>query len=104
MTMTQPPTADITLANGRVVIHERQPNGSQDAKMADGGMMSEAEGRESDELRAAIVKNADISRRILAAIQAGMTTQAAFDSVLGTGTYKKMAGELYDEIRAAATK
>jgi len=64
---TRPPTADIKLANGRIVTHTRKPNGSQDATMADGGTMSEAEGREADELRAAIIKNSDIARRILAA-------------------------------------
>jgi len=46
-----------------------------------------------------IVKNAEISRRILAGIKSGMTTQAAFDAVLGTGAHAKMAGELYDSFR-----
>jgi len=103
---TRPPTADIKLTNGRIVTHTRKPNGSQDATMADGGTMSEAEGREADELRAAIVKNSDISRRILAAVQAGATIPAAFDAMLGVGAHAKMGGELYDtliEANAAST-
>ena len=52
---TRPATPDITLANGRVVTHTRKPNGSQDATMADGGPMSEAEGLEADDARAAII-------------------------------------------------
>jgi len=46
-----------------------------------------------------IVKNAEISRRILAGIKSGMTMQAAFDAVLGTGAHAKMSGELYDALR-----
>jgi len=98
---TRPPTADIKLANGRIVTHTRKSNGSQDATMADGGTMSEAEGREADELRAAIIKNSDISRRILAAVQAGATIPAAFDAVLGVGAHAKMAGELYATLSEA---
>ena len=103
MTTPRPASPDITLANGRAVTCTRQPNGSQDARMADGGTMSTAAGREWDELHAAAVKNADISLRILSAIEAGATVPAAFDAVLGVGTHARLAGELYDEMRIAAT-
>ena len=55
MTTPRPASPDITLANGRAVTCTRQPNGSQDARMADGGPMSTAAGREWDELHAAAV-------------------------------------------------
>lgn len=45
-------------------------------------------------------KNQIISVKILAAIESGMDIQAAFDSVLGEGAYIKMAGDLYDALRA----
>jgi len=48
------------------------------------------------------IKNAAISAKILANIQAGMPLQQAFDAVFGDGAYAKMAGELYDELRAKA--
>lgn len=48
------------------------------------------------------LKNAVISAKILANVQAGMTTQQAFDSVIGEGSYAKMAGELYDALNAKA--
>lgn len=47
-------------------------------------------------------KNAAISAKILSNIHAGMTLQQAFDAVIGNGAYAKMAGELYDELRAKA--
>lgn len=46
------------------------------------------------------LKNAAISAQIIANMQAGMPLQAAFDAVLGAGAYAKLAGELYDELRA----
>lgn len=46
-------------------------------------------------------KNAIISARILANIASGMTLETAFNEVLGEGAYAKMAGELYDSLRAA---
>lgn len=46
--------------------------------------------------------NAKISAAILANVAAGMTLPQAFDAVLGEGAYAKMAGELYDALRAKA--
>ena len=74
---TRPATPDITLANGRIVTHTRKPNGSQDATMADGGPMSEAEGLEADDARAVIVRDADISRRIIEARDENYVTAVA---------------------------
>ena len=45
--------------------------------------------------------NAIISARILAHIEAGMTVRQAFDAVLGAGAYERLAGEIYDTMRAA---
>ena len=45
--------------------------------------------------------NAHISMMILAKIPAGMTGREAFDAVLGEGEFIKLAGDLYDSIRAA---
>lgn len=45
--------------------------------------------------------NAVISARILAALATGLELPAAYDSVMGKGTYLKMAGEVYDAARAA---
>jgi hypothetical protein len=47
-------------------------------------------------------KNAAISAKILDQIKAGKTLQQAFDAVLGEGAYAKMAGELYEEMKAKA--
>ena len=46
--------------------------------------------------------NAIISARILAAIGNGATVENAMDAVLGAGTYDRVVGELYDELRARA--
>lgn len=46
------------------------------------------------------LKNARISAMILAKMQEGMDLRAAFDAVLGEGAYMKLAGEIYDELRA----
>lgn len=46
------------------------------------------------------LKNAAISARILAHVANGMTPRQAYDAVFGEGAFKKLAGELYDEIRA----
>ena len=48
------------------------------------------------------LKNAAISAKILINVQAGMTLQQAFDAVLGDGAYIKLAGDVYDELRAKA--
>lgn len=44
--------------------------------------------------------NAAISYRILTAIENGMSIEAAFDFVLGAGSYAKLASDLYDSLRA----
>lgn len=49
----------------------------------------------------AAIKNAEISRRILAKIAEGLTVQAAMDAVLGEGTAARVIGEVYDALRAA---
>lgn len=46
------------------------------------------------------LKNAAISAKIIANVQAGMSVSEAYDAVLGAGAYVKMAGELYDALRA----
>ena len=48
------------------------------------------------------LKNAAISAKIIAHMNAGMTLPQAFDAVLGEGAYMKLAGEVYDELRAKA--
>ena len=45
-------------------------------------------------------KTSAISAAILAHIAAGMAPNAALDAVLGEGTFSRLAGELYDELRA----
>lgn len=42
---------------------------------------------------------ATISARILVLISTGMTLSAAVDTVLGAGSYEKLAGEVYDALR-----
>lgn len=44
--------------------------------------------------------NAAISRAILAKIAEGLAVPAAIDAVLGVGTYAKLAGDVYDALRA----
>lgn len=47
------------------------------------------------------IKNAEISRRILFALQAnGGDLVAAIDSVLGAGTYAQVACDLWEAARA----
>lgn len=41
-----------------------------------------------------------ISAAILAKVAAGANVAEAVDAVLGAGTYVKMAGDLYDTLRA----
>jgi len=43
-----------------------------------------------------------ISARILALKNSGMSLREAFDAVLGAGAYDKLAGEVYDALRAKA--
>lgn len=44
--------------------------------------------------------NEKISLRILALVESGMDLPAAFDAVLGAGSYTRLAAELYDRLRA----
>lgn len=44
-------------------------------------------------------KNAVLSAMILIKRSEGMTVQEAIDFVLGEGTYKRIAGEVYDILR-----
>lgn len=46
------------------------------------------------------LKNAAISARILEEVEGGKTLQQAFDAVIGSGAYEKIAGELYEQFRA----
>jgi hypothetical protein len=46
------------------------------------------------------IKNAAISAKIVAAMNSGLGLVEAFDSVLGEGAYMKLAGEVYDALRA----
>jgi len=46
--------------------------------------------------------NAKISARILALVAAGQDVRTAFDNVLGAGAFERLAGDLYDTIRARA--
>lgn len=45
-------------------------------------------------------KNQIITARIAAKLAEGMTIEQAIDFVLGAGTFKKLAGEIYDTLRA----
>ena len=47
-----------------------------------------------------VLKNAAISAKIIAKMQAGLSVQEAIDAVLGAGTFTKLAGEVYDELRS----
>lgn len=47
-------------------------------------------------------KNALISAMILQKIAQGMNVRQAIDAVLGAGTAEKIAGDVYDQIRARA--
>lgn len=48
------------------------------------------------------MKNAQISAAILANVAKGMDLPAAYDAVFGAGAYVKMAGQMYDALRAKA--
>jgi NifU-like protein involved in Fe-S cluster formation len=45
-------------------------------------------------------KNQIISARILAEVVSGKTIDQAYDAVFGEGAYLKLAGEIYDQLRA----
>lgn len=44
--------------------------------------------------------SAEISARIIAALQAGFSLEDAFNLVLGPGAYRRLAAEIYDAFRA----
>lgn len=46
-------------------------------------------------------KNAEISRRILAKVAEGLSLPEAFDAVLGAGAYERLAGDVYETLRAS---
>ncbi len=46
-------------------------------------------------------KNAKISALILAKVAEGMSASQAVNAVLGAGTFEKLAGELYEALRAS---
>lgn len=50
----------------------------------------------------AATKNAKISAEILENVANGMDVAAAYDAVFGAGSYEKMAGAMYDALRAKA--
>lgn len=45
--------------------------------------------------------NAKISQAIIENMAKGMDLPAAYDAVFGAGAYIKMAGDMYDALRAA---
>lgn len=45
-------------------------------------------------------KNVVISATISALVAGGFTVREAFDTVMGPGGYEKLAGEVYDQLRA----
>lgn len=47
---------------------------------------------------------AKISEAILLNVANGMSLAEAIDAVLGAGTYAKLAGDVYDELRRATGK
>jgi len=51
-----------------------------------------------------IRKNATISNKILTLVSKGMPVPEAVDSVLGEGTYKRLASDVYDELKKPNTK
>lgn len=50
----------------------------------------------------AATKNAQISAAILAHVNNGLSIDTAYDAVFGAGAYAKMAGAMYDALRAKA--
>lgn len=49
-----------------------------------------------------MTKDQVITARLLAHVANGMTIDRAYDAVFGAGAYLKLAGEIYDELRAKA--
>jgi hypothetical protein len=47
------------------------------------------------------MKNAQIAAAIVAHLKAGKTIDAAIEAVFGAGAYEKMAGQIYEMLRAA---
>lgn len=49
-----------------------------------------------------MTKTQAISAMILARVAQGQTLPEAFDAVIGDGAYERLAGELWEELRARA--
>lgn len=49
-----------------------------------------------------MTKNAAITVALAARLQAGMNVREAIEDVFGVGAYERIAGEIYDALRAAA--
>lgn len=47
-----------------------------------------------------MTKTQQISAMILSKIAGGMSTKEAINTVLGAGAFEKLAGEVYEELRA----
>lgn len=50
------------------------------------------------------LKNSVISAKIIELRISGLTVQEAINTVLGAGTYEKLASDLYDELKAKGSK
>lgn len=44
-----------------------------------------------------------ISMKILSKVEEGISVREAYDQVFGAGAYDKLAGMIYDELKAKAT-
>ena len=51
-----------------------------------------------------VIKNISISAKILKLVREGKDIRQAFDAVIGSGAYEKLAGEVYDELRSKAVE
>jgi hypothetical protein len=47
------------------------------------------------------MKNQIITAKIVALLAAGLTIEAAIEQVFGAGSFEKIAGQIYDMLRAA---
>jgi hypothetical protein len=47
------------------------------------------------------MKNQIITAKIVALLDAGFTIEAAIEQVFGAGSFEKIAGQIYDMLRAA---
>ncbi len=49
-------------------------------------------------------KNAKITAMLVGLMKAGVPVRDAFDLVFGAGAFERMAGDLYDDLRARAAQ